>query len=80
MEILGKIVFKAKINVVWSQQIRKSCGIQPVNKWVERRKREWDDHVTRMDAEILVKISRENVPDGISPGRPKRRWSDLILD
>ena len=31
-----------------------------------------------MDVEILVKISRNNVPAGRSPGRLKRRWSDLI--
>ena len=32
-------------------------------------------------AERLVKISRDNLPAGSrSPGRPKRRWSDLIID
>jgi len=49
-------------------------------EWVERR-REWDEHVTRVNAERLVKISRYNIPAGRrSPGRPKRRWSDLIPD
>ena len=33
-----------------------------------------------MDVEKLVKISRDNIPAGKSPGRPKRRWSDLIPD
>jgi hypothetical protein len=46
-----------------------------------RRRREWDEHVMRMDAERLVKISRDNIPAGrSSPVRPKRRWSDLIHD
>ena len=56
--------------------------MQPVNEWVERRRRIiWDQHVTRMDAERLVKISRDNIPVGIrSPGWPKRRWSDLIVN
>ena len=37
------------------------------------------DHVTGMDAERLVKISRDNIPAGRkSPRRPKRRWNDLI--
>jgi hypothetical protein len=41
---------------------RQSCGIQPIDEWMERR--EWDEHVTRMDAERLVKISRDNtLPD-----------------
>ena len=40
---------------------------------MERRRREWDGHVTRMDSEKLVKISRENIPSGRrSPGGPKR--------
>jgi hypothetical protein len=29
-----------------------------------RRRREWEEHVTRMDAERLVKISRDNIPAG----------------
>jgi hypothetical protein len=34
-----------------------------------------------MDDERLVKISKDNVAvRRRSPGRPKRRWSDLILD
>ena len=37
---------------------------------------EWDEHVTRKDAERLVKISRDYIPAGRSPGCPKRRWSD----
>jgi hypothetical protein len=40
---------------------------------VERRRREWDGHLTRMDAEKLVKISRDNIP-------ARRIWSDLILE
>ena len=63
MEVLRKIVGKRKIDRIRSQQIRESCGIQPINEWEERRrKREWDQHVTRMDAERLVQISRDNIP------------------
>ena len=48
-----KVLRKIKTNT--------SCGI----KWVERRRRrEWDQNVTRMDAERFVKISRDNVPVG----------------
>ena len=40
----------------------------------------WGEHITRMDAERLLKISRDNrlVSDGRrSPGRPKKRWRDV---
>ena len=48
---------------------------------MERIRREWDEHVTKIDDRRLVKISRGNIPAGRrSPGRLKRRWSDLIHD
>ena len=76
MKVLRTIVGKTKIDRIRSQQIRVSCGIQPINEWVARR--EWDQHVTRMDAESLFKISRDNIPAGrVSPGRPKRRLERL---
>ena len=84
MEILRKIFGKTKIDRIRSQQIRESCGFHPINEWVERRRRirrKWDQQVTRMDAERVFKISRDIIPLGRSyPGRPKRRWSDLIID
>ena len=49
MKVLRKIVGKTKIGRIRSQQIRESFGIQPVNEWVERIRREWDQHTTRMD-------------------------------
>ena len=64
MKVVRKIVGKTKIDRIRSQQIRESCGIQPINEWVERRKREWDEHVTRIDAERSVKISSGNIPVG----------------
>ena len=57
MKVLRKIVGKTKIGRKRSQQIRESCGIQPINEFAESRRREWDEHVTRMDEERLVKIS-----------------------
>ena len=57
-----KIVGKTKIDIIRIQEIRESCGIQTMNEWVERRGRELDQYVTRMDAERFVRISRNNVP------------------
>ena len=45
---------------------------------MSRLKGEWGDHVTRMGAERLFKIIRDNIAAERSPGCPKRRWSDLI--
>ena len=80
MKVLRKIVGKTKIDRIRSQTTSEFCGIQPIDECVEKR-RKWDEHVTRMDAERLVKISRDDIPAGRgSPGRPKRRWSNFIPD
>ena len=78
MKVPRKVVGYTKIDRIRSQKIRESCGIQPINEWVERRRHQ---HVTRMSAERLVKISRGNITIGCrSPGRPKRRCSELFVD
>ena len=80
MKVVRKILGKTKVDRIRSQQIRESCGIQPINEWVERRRRRrgWDQHVTRMDAERLVKISRENISaERRFPGRPKKKMERL---
>ena len=56
MEVLRKIVDKTKIDRIRSQQIRESCGVHPINEWEERR-REWNQYVTRMDAERLILLN-----------------------
>ena len=78
MKVLKKILGKTKIrDRIRSQQIRESCGIQSISKWMERR-RELDEHVTRIVAERFFTISRDNAYVARrSPTRPKRRWSDL---
>jgi hypothetical protein len=61
--------------------MRESCGIKPMHEWVERRTREWDEYITRMDAERLVKMPRDNIPAGKKISRIfTRRLSDLIID
>ena len=63
MKVLSKIVGKTKIDRI-SQQIRESCGTQPLNEWMEIRRREWGEHVTTMNSERLVSISRDSIPAG----------------
>jgi hypothetical protein len=40
MKVLRKVVGKTKLDRIRSQQIRESCGIQPVIECMERRRRE----------------------------------------
>ena len=46
---MRKINGKTRMDRIRSQQIRECSGIQPI-EWLERR-REWDEHITRMDSE-----------------------------
>ena len=61
MKVPRKIDCKTKIDRIRSQQIRESCGVQPINEWVERRRREWGQHVTRKNAQRLVQIQISRV-------------------
>ena len=40
MKVLRKKVGKTKIDRIGSQEIREFCGIQSINEWMERRRRE----------------------------------------
>ena len=64
MKILSRIEGRIKINRIRSQDIREPCGIQPINRSTERRRREQEKHITRMEAERLGEISRDHQPAG----------------
>ena len=71
MKVLRKIVGKTKIDWIRSQQIRESCGIQPINEWVDRRKRrrELDEHATSMDDNRLVEVWRDLPEEDLQDAR-----------
>ena len=46
IRLLRKIAGNRKIHKI---RIRESCCIQPINEWVETKRIEWDEHVTRME-------------------------------
>ena len=68
--------FYSYIRIIKNQLIRESCDIQPINEGVERR-REWNEYVTKKDAERLVKISRDNIPAGKK--KISRKMEQLVL-
>ena len=43
IEMITEIVGKTKTILVKTQDIGEFCGIQPTTKWMERRRRKWDD-------------------------------------
>jgi hypothetical protein len=46
---------------------------------VNRRRKEWNNHILRMTEDRIVRVVRDNSPKGKRrPGRPRKRWSDLL--
>jgi hypothetical protein len=77
MNTLRKVVGKTKSDDVRSQDLREQCGIQPIEEWVNNRKGEWNNHISRMTEDRFVKFVRDNSPKGKRrTGRPRKRWSE----
>ncbi|XP_015182496.1 PREDICTED: uncharacterized protein LOC107069571 [Polistes dominula] len=72
MKIVRRIAGKSLWYRVRSEDLRKACQIENINDWVLSRKVEWNDHITRMTDDRVVKISRDKSPSGRrSVGRPR---------
>ena len=52
-----------KTDTIISQQFRESWGIQIINEWVERSRREWDEHVMKMNVEISAVLKYDRAID-----------------
>ncbi|XP_044760224.1 uncharacterized protein LOC123317680 [Coccinella septempunctata] len=76
MKTLRTIVGKTKRDRVRNTDIREQCGIQDIVRWGRQRKRQWYNHVRRMDENRLPRIVLENPPGSRPPGRPPKRWKD----
>ncbi|XP_045473979.1 uncharacterized protein LOC123680232 [Harmonia axyridis] len=74
MRVLRRIAGKTLFDREKSENIRRTCGVENINEWVLGRKREWNDHISRMDEERMVRIARDRSPLGRrSLGRPRKQ-------
>ena len=48
MKILSRITNKTKWDRARNDRIRESCEIQNITSWVQRRRIEWSEHISRM--------------------------------
>lgn len=79
MKVLRRILGKTLLDQERSETIRRNCQTENVADWVSNRKKEWNNHINRMDNNRIVRIARDNSPIGRrSVGRPKRRWKDNL--
>lgn len=57
--------------------IREQCDVCDVVRWGRQRRRQWYEHVRRMDENRLPRRVLEGRPLGSrQPGRPPKRWRD----
>lgn len=77
MNTLRAIVGKTRLDRVRNETIRRECGIGDVVGFVRGRRRAWNEHVQRADANRLIRIARDKKPMGRrDPGRPQKRWKE----
>lgn len=52
---------------------RNMCKAQDVVQWARQRRRAWNNFITRMAENLIIKITRDNEPNiKTLPGRPKK--------
>ncbi|PSN44962.1 hypothetical protein C0J52_05493 [Blattella germanica] len=69
--ITGYTLYDKKIN----EEIRSTCGITNIKKWIKQRRQGWKDHVNRMSENRLPKLAMTFEPDTPRPvGRQPTRW------
>lgn len=79
MKILRRISGKTLLDRERSENIRGQCNVDNINEWVLQRKKQWNEHISRMANNRLVRITRDKSPSGKrSVGRPRKRWSDNL--
>ncbi|KAI4476135.1 hypothetical protein M0804_013842 [Polistes exclamans] len=60
-----------------NKEIRKESKTQCVVKWIKRRRREWRDHVERMNDSRLPKVAKTGkIGTTRPPGKPRRKWHE----
>ncbi|XP_060534516.1 uncharacterized protein LOC132706935 [Cylas formicarius] len=77
MKTLRTILGKTRRDRVRNTDVREQCGIQDIVRWGRQRKRQWCNHVKRMDENRLSRIVlKNNRPGPRPPGRPPKRCKD----
>lgn len=59
-----------------TQDARRRCNVQEIGEWITRRRDKWNEHVSRMAPERIVRDVRDKSSTSRrSLGRPHKRWS-----
>lgn len=73
MKVLRNTLGKTRCNRLRNRNIRETCDVTDISQSVKKRKERWDEHITRMDHNTLVKAARDNFPRAERHvGRPRK--------
>ncbi|XP_057671965.1 uncharacterized protein LOC130903732 [Diorhabda carinulata] len=79
IKVLRRIAGKTLLDRERSENIRRFCEIDDVNEWVLSRKKDWNEHISRMDNNRVVKTARDKFPlSRRSTDRFRKRRSDNL--
>lgn len=78
MLVLRRILKKTRRDRIRNDDIRETCGISPITRFVRNRRKEWNRHINRRTNQELIKAARDGIPNqGKRPmGRPPKRWKE----
>ena len=80
IKVLRSIAGKTLLDRETSENIGRTCGIEEyINCWVLKRKKQWNEHISRMEEKRIVRIARDKSPTGRrSIGRLRKRSCDNL--
>ena len=79
MQTLRRIINKTRMDKMRNEWIRELCGIENITSWVQRRRTEWNMHISRMAEDRPVRRVHDGIREGKrNRGRPMKRWRDAL--
>jgi hypothetical protein len=79
MNFLQKTKGCTKLDHITNEIIRTELNIYPVNDTIEQYRKNWLQHINRMQDTKLPKRALQYRPSGKGDtGRPKKRWRDAV--
>ncbi|XP_048522293.1 uncharacterized protein LOC125504409 [Dendroctonus ponderosae] len=62
MKIICRITGETLLDRERSEDVRTACNVNNINEWVANRKKEWNEHISRMNHHRFVRIARDKSP------------------
>jgi hypothetical protein len=76
---LRKMVAKTRFDIIRKQDIRWQCNDQEIGEWITKRRYEWNQHVSKITPERVIRTVRGNPLTGSrNRGWPHETWRNTF--